>query len=139
MTIHYDNSHMIQKLNGECLKEVLTNYIGDDLSVYIKKKKEHLESTGFENGCVHINFSTKGVENLEKLVDYKIINERKASSIAELVRNETEVFDSDIFNYENLEWAMLIIDTRSTIIGYESLLVPMIDIANIKEFKHNLL
>jgi len=47
------------------------------------------------------------------------------------------VFDSDIFNYENLEWAMLIIDTRSTIIGYESLLVPMIDIANIKESPKN--
>lgn len=56
-----------------------------------------------------------------------------------MIRNKTvtEVFDNNLYNIENLEWAMLIIDTRSTLIGYENLLVPMLDFVNIRESPRN--
>lgn len=78
-------------------------------------------------------------KTLEKLVDYKIHIERKAQSIADLVANKTtsDIFDRDLFNVQNLEWAMIIIDTRGTQIGYENVLAPMLDLVNIKESPKN--
>ena len=61
--------------------------------------------------------------------------ERKAQSINDIIRNKTkeEDFDREIFNSENIEWAMMILETRATQIGFELLLVPMLDMVNIKE------
>lgn len=56
-----------------------------------------------------------------------------------MVRNKTltEAFDLNIFNKENLEWAMIIVDTRQTQISYEIFLAPMMDLVNIKESAKN--
>ena len=65
--------------------------------------------------------------------------ERKAQSLNDIIKNKTkeEDYDREIFNFENLEWAMMIIDTRATQIGFEALLVPMLDFVNIKESAKN--
>lgn len=65
--------------------------------------------------------------------------ERKAQSINDIIRNKTkeEDFDREIFNSENIEWAMMILETRATQIGFELLLVPMLDMVNIKESAKN--
>jgi hypothetical protein len=55
-----------------------------------------------------------------------------------MIRNKTNgEFDLDIFNSENLEWAMMIYDTRATNIGFERLMVPMLDMVNTKESAKN--
>jgi len=72
MTIHYDESHMLKNLNGECLKQCLLDYIGDSIEFYIDRKKSHLESTGYENGFAQLTFSTDGEENLKTLIDVSL-------------------------------------------------------------------
>ncbi len=69
MTIHYSDSHMIQNLNGKCLKEHLISYIGNNMAEYVSQKKSHLESTGFEDGAVRINVITRGDESIKNLID----------------------------------------------------------------------
>lgn len=72
MTIHYNESHLIENLNGNCLKKALLNHIGDDMAEYVANKKSHLESTGFEDGFAHLTFITEGEDNLKKLIDVSI-------------------------------------------------------------------
>lgn len=72
MTIHYDDSHIMQRLDGECLKNTLLRHIGKNMAEYIAKKKAHLESTGFEDGFAQISFATEGEDNLKKLIDVSI-------------------------------------------------------------------
>jgi hypothetical protein len=74
---------------------------------------------------------------LKKLVDYKINVERRAQSILTLVKNSTDIFDSEIFNYENLEWAMMTLESRQISIGFETFLIPMLDLVNFKESPKN--
>lgn len=57
MTISYGDSHKMEHLNGDCLKEVFISHIGMDISRYISNKIKHLESTGFEDGFAQINFT----------------------------------------------------------------------------------
>ena len=72
MTIHYDESQSLEKLNGNCLKSTIINYIGSDISQYIANKKSYLESTGFEDGFAQLNFTTKGEKNLKDLIDVSL-------------------------------------------------------------------
>ncbi|WXG58864.1 MAG: hypothetical protein ROD09_09860 [Candidatus Sedimenticola sp. (ex Thyasira tokunagai)] len=72
MTIHYDNSHLLERLNGECLKQCLLTHIGDNIADYIASKKAHLESTGYEGGFGQMTFTTEGEDNLKTLIDVSL-------------------------------------------------------------------
>lgn len=92
MTIHYDESHMLKNLNGECLKQCLLDYIGDSIEFYIDRKKSHLESTGYENGFAQLTFSTDGEENLKTLIDVSLgiknyVNISKVKGVIVIIEN----------------------------------------------------
>jgi len=72
MTIHYDDSNLLQMSNGNSLKNCFLGYIGDDASEYIASKKSHLESTGYEDGFAQMTFTTEGEENLKSLIDVSL-------------------------------------------------------------------
>ena len=72
MTIQYDDSNLLEELNGESLKNCLLKYIGNDIAEYIANKKAHLESTGYENGFAQITFTTEGEDNLKSLIDVSL-------------------------------------------------------------------
>lgn len=72
MTIHYDDSNLLEMPNGVSLKNCLLSYIGNDASEYIANKKSHLESTGYEEGFAQITFTTEGEENLKALIDVSL-------------------------------------------------------------------
>jgi hypothetical protein len=72
MTIHYDEIHSMDRLDGSCLKESLLSHMGDKMSTYVANKKRYLETSGFEDGSVLINFTTKGEDNIRKLIDVSI-------------------------------------------------------------------
>jgi len=72
MTIHYDDSHLVAKLNGEGLKQSLLTHIGNNIAEYIAIKKAHLESTGYEDGFGQITFNTEGEDNLKALIDVSL-------------------------------------------------------------------
>ncbi len=72
MTIHYDDSNLLEMPNGNSLKKSFLRYIGDDISEYIANKKSHLESTGYENGFAQLTFTTEGEENLKSLIDVSL-------------------------------------------------------------------
>jgi hypothetical protein len=78
MTINYDDSHILNSLDGVSLKETLLRHIGCDLADYISIKKSHLESTGFEDGFAQITFTTKCEEDLKKLIDVSLGIEKEA-------------------------------------------------------------
>ncbi len=74
---------------------------------------------------------SKAYITIEKIVDYKLLLQKKASNYFHaLVKNNTDVFDTNFFNEENLEWACMILDTRVIYIDYEAFLVPMLDFEN---------
>ncbi len=72
MTIHYNESHRLGKLDGATLKELLLSHIGNDMAKYVEAKNLHLKSTGYENGFGTINFVTGGKENILKLIDVSL-------------------------------------------------------------------
>jgi hypothetical protein len=72
MTIHYNDSHLLDNLDGNSLKALFLSHIGNDMSDYIERKKTYLSTTGFEDGYAQINFTTEGEENLRKLIDVSI-------------------------------------------------------------------
>ncbi|MGL5487814.1 MAG: hypothetical protein ACRDC6_16230 [Shewanella sp.] len=72
ITIHYDESNLLDIPNGTKLKECLIKHIGHDLSKYISYKRSHLESTGFENGSMQITFTADGEQNLRTLIDVSL-------------------------------------------------------------------
>lgn len=72
MTIHYGDSNLLKTSNGISLKSCFLHYIGDDVSEYIANKKQHLESTGYEDGFAQITFTTEGEENLISLIDVSL-------------------------------------------------------------------
>ncbi|MGZ0078334.1 hypothetical protein [Methylomonas sp. YC3] len=72
MTIHYGKEHEMSVLNGSCLKGILNNYIGTNLSKYVSNKMTHLKSTGFEDGFAQIHFTVEGEDNLKQLIDVSL-------------------------------------------------------------------
>lgn len=78
MTISYGEEHALPAPNGASLKNRILRDIGDDVSKYIAQKKEHLESTGFEDGFAQFTFITEGEENLKTLIDVSIGVEKEA-------------------------------------------------------------
>ncbi len=87
MTIHYDNTNRLDKLNGDCLKNCFLSYIGNNIAEYIANKKSYLESTGYEDGFAQLTFSTEGEENLNALIDMSlgIKNEVEVSKLKSVV------------------------------------------------------
>ncbi len=69
MTIHYDDSSLLKKPNGEFLRNAMESHIGENISDYIARKKTHLESTGYEHGFGQITFTIEGEDNLKALID----------------------------------------------------------------------
>lgn len=72
LTIHYNESSMMDKLNGNCLRRTLLNHIGNNILDYVSRKKKTLESAGFEEGSATINFEVEGEENLKQLIDISL-------------------------------------------------------------------
>ena len=72
MTIHYDESNLLDEPNGKSLKRCFSRHIGEDVAEYISNKKRHLESTGYENGFAQITFTTEGEDNLKTLMDMSL-------------------------------------------------------------------
>ncbi|WP_148265873.1 DUF4365 domain-containing protein [Oceanimonas sp. GK1] len=72
MTVHYNDTHLLKKANGENLKKCLLNYIGNDISEYIETKRSHLKSTGYEDGVGNFTFTTEGEEDLKTLIDISL-------------------------------------------------------------------
>lgn len=72
MTIHYDQSNLLDAPNGESIKKCFSRHIGDNVAEYISNKKRHLESTGYENGFAQITFTTEGEDNLKTLIDMSL-------------------------------------------------------------------
>ena len=54
-----------------------------------------------------------------------------------ILKNQGAEINADVWNEENLEWAIMIIDSRIKYIDYEAFLVPMYDIADFRESKHD--
>lgn len=67
-TIHYDESHKLAELNGNCLKQSFEQYIGDSFEEYITDKRRIIKTVGFSEGAGEITFSTKGEESTLELV-----------------------------------------------------------------------
>jgi len=81
------------------------------------------------NLIIYFNFNF-----LEKFIDYKFLIEKKAKNYYHgIVANNTEQFDQDYFNEENIKWACMILDSRLMYIDYEAFLIPMLDFANYAE------
>ena len=72
MTIHYDESNLLDMANGHSLKDRFLHHIGSDVSEYIVNKKSHLESTGYEDGFAQMTFTTEGEESLQTLIDVSL-------------------------------------------------------------------
>lgn len=72
MTIHYNESNLLEEPNGESLKHCFSRHIGGDVAEYISNKKRHLESSGYENGFAQITFTTEGEDNLKTLIDMSL-------------------------------------------------------------------
>ncbi|MCY4471408.1 MAG: hypothetical protein OXC07_01110 [Kistimonas sp.] len=84
MTIHYDESNILEATNGACLKERFLAHVSNDISDYISNKKSHLESTGYENGCVQASFTIEGIDNLNSLIDVSLGISKKEVDITKL-------------------------------------------------------
>lgn len=67
MIINYHNGYALENMNGESLKKVLLDYIGENYAQYISNKKLHLETTGYDEQACEIKFKLKGVENILSL------------------------------------------------------------------------
>lgn len=63
--------------------------------------------------------------------------ERKAQNLHSLIKNNSDFFDLEIFTEENLEWGCFILDTRLIYIDFEAYLIPMLDLANVRESSRN--
>ena len=72
MTIHYDESHRLDKLDGATLKKLFLSHIGSDMTKYVERKIAHLKSTGYEDGSGTINFVTDSKESFLKLIDVSL-------------------------------------------------------------------
>lgn len=72
ITIKYDYQNEIPSLDGESLKSKIESFITTGMSDYVSKKKDFLESIGFENGSSNIKFTTIGKESIIDLIDVSI-------------------------------------------------------------------
>ena len=69
MTIHYDDTHLVDAPDGEKMKERILQHVGDDVAAYIADKNAHLKSTGYEDSYGSLTFTTEGKEAFSALID----------------------------------------------------------------------
>jgi hypothetical protein len=72
MTIQYNDRHKMNELDGNCLKQSLLSYMGQNISDYISWKQKLLKSAGFEDSFAHIKFDVVGDDNLNQLIDVSL-------------------------------------------------------------------
>lgn len=77
---------------------------------------------------------------LQKIVDYKIQTEQKIENIIEhIIKPNSELFDVDIFNKENFEWAFYLYNSSIEHFNSESFLIPYLHLAELtKEIKNTI-
>ena len=69
-----------------------------------------------------------GTTILRKIVDYKIAIEKRSRALVRgLFSKHPELFDAEIFNEDNVEWALHLIDSRIQNIGHRSIFAPLLD------------
>jgi len=102
MTIHYDESNLLDELNGVHLRNRFLSHIGANVAEYIAIKKSHLESTGYEDGFAQMTFNTEGEDNLKALIDVSLgiekevdISKIKGVDARFGVLSNNPLFDSD--------------------------------------------
>ena len=69
ISINYDDQHKLKPPYNKSLKTAIEKYIPEGINTYIEKKKQHIESTGFENGKYQIDFT---VGDLEQMIDVSL-------------------------------------------------------------------
>lgn len=69
LTIHYENPHKLNQLDGVSLKEAILSYVEQGIESYINQKNKLINSLGFEDGNGHIRFNLEGKENFQDFVD----------------------------------------------------------------------
>ena len=72
MVVSYDDTHLVDSLDGKGVRDKILSYIGDEIPKYIADKKHFLETVGYEDGCAHMEMTTIGEENLRKLIDVSV-------------------------------------------------------------------
>lgn len=77
-TVQYDESHLLTELTGESLANKFKSYIGK-LNEYVHRKKNFLESVGYDEERLQIRFNLIGKDKLEELVDLHLGLREKAS------------------------------------------------------------
>lgn len=83
------------------------------------------------NNSKKIDAEINGTTILRKIVDYKFLIEKRASRLIKgLFSQQPELFDPEIFNQGNVEWAIHLIDSRIQQIDYKSAFVPLLDNIN---------
>lgn len=77
------------------------------------------------------------------MFEKKLYLDKKAKGIyAAFVEDNNEVFDKEVFSLENIEWALLTVESRLLYVQWEAFLIPMYDFAeygvnNSQNFKGN--
>lgn len=72
ITIAFGDEHRLPRMDGLALKKVVESCVPEGMEVYVKKKREYVNSVGFENGVAQITFKTIGEENLKQLIDVSL-------------------------------------------------------------------
>lgn len=72
LIIHYGQEHLISPPYGSSLRSRLKEIIGLNLQDYIQRKKEHLLTTGYEEGCGEITITVEGEAAFRRLIDMSI-------------------------------------------------------------------
>lgn len=81
LSIHYRDSVKLADLTGTSIIDVFRNFIGPDLAAYVARKKNFLESLGYEKGGVSFRFGIKGEDTLLKLIDVSLGKSSKVELI----------------------------------------------------------
>lgn len=72
LSIHYRDSAKLADLTGAAVINAFRNFIGPDLAACVARKKNFLESLGYEEGGVNLRFGIKGEDTLLKLIDISL-------------------------------------------------------------------
>lgn len=73
MTLKYSEINALKLLDGQCLKQSLLAYIGQDYSKYINDKSKFLKECGFEDGYGKVKFSIAGESSgIHHLIDLSL-------------------------------------------------------------------
>ncbi|QCU89592.1 hypothetical protein [Thiomicrorhabdus sediminis] len=61
--IHYDESHLLEYIDGQCLKDAFLREIGGDYGKYVSEKSAYLKEVGFEEGGEQFSFSLPAAQS----------------------------------------------------------------------------